>query len=54
MPVWAWFVIGFLVLLALGAIVDYTNKQKRKGLTDTDEQYDVDDIKSKQHTKPFI
>lgn len=54
MPVWAWFVIGFLALLVFGAIVDYVNKRKRKGLADTTDQYDVDDVKTKQHTNPFV
>lgn len=47
MPVWAWLLIGFLALLVFGAIVDYSNKRKRKGMHNTAET-NVDDLKTKQ------
>lgn len=29
MPVWLWFVVGFAILLAFGALVDFMGKRKR-------------------------
>lgn len=49
MPVWLWFVIGFALLLAFGALVDYMGKRKRS--TDpASVQEGVDRVKMKQET----
>ncbi|WP_169865202.1 hypothetical protein [Sutcliffiella halmapala] len=46
MPVWLWLVIGFAILLAFGALVDYMGKRKRNAYP-ADTQQDVDEIKAK-------
>lgn len=49
MPVWLWFVIGFAILLAFGALVDYMGKRKRN--TDPSSvQKGVDRVKMKHES----
>ncbi|CAG9621347.1 hypothetical protein [Sutcliffiella rhizosphaerae] len=49
MPVWLWFLIGFAILLAFGAIVDYFGKRKRS-VDPSAVHKDVDQMRSKHES----
>ncbi|QFT87451.1 hypothetical protein FIU87_02205 [Bacillus sp. THAF10] len=49
MPVWLWFVIGFAILLAFGAIVDQFGKRNRRA-NPTEVHQGVDQVKSNKDT----
>ncbi|WP_237665101.1 hypothetical protein [Sutcliffiella horikoshii] len=50
MPMWLWFVIGFAILLAFGALVDYFGKRRRRTTDPAASTKTVDQVKSNQET----
>ncbi|MGD6874662.1 hypothetical protein ACQCU1_21105 [Sutcliffiella horikoshii] len=50
MPMWLWFVIGFAILLAFGALVDYFGKRRRRTADPSASTNTVDQVKSNQET----
>lgn len=50
MPMWLWFVIGFAILLAFGALVDHFGKRRRRTTDPSASTNTVDQVKSNQET----